>query len=546
MSVALLPRRGRLRRTLVAALVPLGLALALLVDGSPVVGAAPSPTPGRAAPLPSAGGPAFAALAPTPSPANGAAVPGPLDLDSLDEEPVRHWGVVGTGLTDTKSKPYVWDFAEIGDRIYVAGTFTGVQEYGFDPASVVFPQAYLAAFDRDSGEWIPEFAPHLNRTVYALAVSPSGNLLVGGEFDTVNGAARAGLVMVDPQTGATVAGFSTEVAAFEPGERGIVRELVVDGTDVYVAGDFSYFVRAGASNFVWNAVRIRADSGLLDPAWLPQFAGSVWDLAIDHGRGRVHAVGFFTSANASPDTNRFATVTQATGASVTGLPQLEFNTRGQIDTVAVAFAGDKIWVGGAQHLLQVLDGETNQRVGFSVMGGSCEDFIQSPCPFIGGGDYQVIEVFGDTVLAGCHCFRPSEQRDPANVVWDTINHYDSFSDSRSEQRAAIGYDASTGRVASPFIPGLAEDYHGIWALHVDANGCLFVGGYVNRTESGDWRGGFGKFCRPVPAPASLSGFSADETVRLSWDRPESQLPVDRYKVYSDGAFLGDTAGLSFT
>ena len=115
-----------------------------------------------------------------------------VNLTALDPNPMQQWGVVGSGLTVTNPKPYVWDFAEIGDRIYVAGTFTGVQRYGFDPNSAVIPQAYLAAFDRNTGVYIPGFAPVIDRTVYTLEVTPSGKLLVGGEFETVNGTARKG------------------------------------------------------------------------------------------------------------------------------------------------------------------------------------------------------------------------------------------------------------------------------------------------------------------------------------------------------------------
>ncbi len=472
-------------------------------------------------------------------------------LGALSPDPIRQWGVVGPPavIGESYPRPHVWAFAEIGDRIYVGGTFTGVQRYGFDPTSTVIGQRFLAAFDRDTGNWISSFRPTLDAPVLTLAVSPTGRLLVGGEFTTVNGVARRGLAMLDATTGATRTGWSTVVSgpastSATPGSGVMVRKLIVDRGNLYVVGQFSRVTAAGVGYPAWNAVRVRADTGALDTAWSPRFAGSVWDLAVDPGRGRVHAVGFFTSAGAMPNTNRMATVTEATGAVVGNLPQLEFNQpEGQIDTVAVAFAGDKIWVGGAQHVLQVLDPVGRQRLAYFSTGISCDTFQVSSCPFRAGGDVQTLEVVGDLVIAGCHCFRSSESNLPsAGPQYDGTTHYSSTTGLRQDLRVAVAYDATTMRPASTFVPGLAKNYYGTWALHVDARGCYYVGGFYERSAKGDWVGGFGRFCRPTPAPTSLTANSADGTVHLSWVAPASQLPIVRYRVERDGVFIGDATG----
>ncbi len=464
-----------------------------------------------------------------------------VDLTALSTTPIRQWGVVGAGLTVSTPKPTVWDFAEIGNRIYVAGTFTGVQRYGFDPNSQVITQSYLAAFDRDSGAWIPTFQPVINRTVYSLAVTPSGKLLVGGEFDQVNGQSRIGLVALDPTTGATDPTFPTTIT--RTNGRAMVRTMEIVGTSLYIGGEFANVVTTAGSPFVWNAARLDAEVGTYDAAWQPRYAGSVWDLAVDTGRGRVHAVGFFTSVNAATNTNRFASVTEAAGATIPGLPQLQFNTTsGQRDTVAVAFAGDRIWVGGAEHLVQILDGATNQRVAFNTTGISCDTFSFSGCSFTAGGDFQVFEVAGDTVLAGCHCFSAR----PGNEQWIGLTHYSSVTDTRTDNQFAIAYDAATGAPANGFVPGLGENSYGTWALHVDANGCLLVGGFYDRSAAGDWVGGFGRFCEPAPTVAGLETFSANRSVRLDWTAPAAQLPTALYKVFRDGTFIGDATGTTYT
>ncbi len=147
--------------------------------------------------------------------------------------------------------------------------------------------------------------------------------------------------------------------------------------------------------------------------------------------------------------------------------------------------------------------------------------------------------------AGCHCFRSTEGgwNLPA---WLGRTHFSSFTGQRTDHRVAIAYDTTTNTPASDFVPGLAANYYGTWALHVDANGCLYVGGYYTRTEAGGWIGGFGRFCEPTPSPAGLIASTGNQTVRLDWTPPVSQLPIVKYKVYRDGVFLGDTPGLTYT
>jgi len=453
-----------------------------------------------------------------------------VDLNSLNPDPIKQWGVVGTGNSYTAAKSQVWDFQEIGNRIYVAGIFTGVQRNGDDPSSQVISQPYLAAFDRDSGAFIPGFAPQLNRAVYALETAPNGNLLVGGEFTTVNGANRTGLVMLDPATGATIPGFTTSVSA---ANQPMVRDILRVGSQIYVAGQLSGVVNAGSAPFVWNAVRLNANTGAIDGSWIPKFMGGIWQVAVDQSRGRVHAAGFFTSVAGQPGTARFASVTEAKGSFIPGLTPYQVNSPGgQEDTVAVVYGDNKVYVGGAQHIVQVLDATTNTRLGFETTGVACNSFTPN-CGYVGGGDFQTLEMAaGGLVLGGCHCYAPNSA-------------YSSFSNTRVDQRFAVAYNTSNGYVASTFVPGLKQRSVGTYAIFTDTRGCYYVGGDYNRQADGEWLGGFGRFCRTVQPPTALTATSANGTARLNWQAGTNQLPVSYYKVYRDGAFVGDTTGLTF-
>ena len=60
--------------------------------------------------------------------------------------------------------------------------------------------------------------------------------------------------------------------------------------------------------------------------------------------------------------------------------------------MAVAYADNKVYVGGAQHITQVLNAATNQRIGFNTTGLSCDQFNFRVCgSFVAGGDTQVLE-----------------------------------------------------------------------------------------------------------------------------------------------------------
>ena len=86
--------------------------------------------------------------------------------------------------------------------MYVGGNFTTVQKGAAATGADKVAQPYLAAFNATTGDYIRSFRPVLNNQVKSLAALPDGRLAVGGEFTSVGGAARAGLVVVNPTTGA--------------------------------------------------------------------------------------------------------------------------------------------------------------------------------------------------------------------------------------------------------------------------------------------------------------------------------------------------------
>ncbi len=122
-------------------------------------------------------------------------------------------------------------YAQIGDTVFVGGTFTSIKNSG---AAAWTARGYLFAYNRTNGQIIPGFAPTLDGGVNALEVSPTGKLIVGGAFKNVNGVSRKNLVAVEPDTGATVATWNGR------GDGGTIRALAVHGNWLYVSGAFGY------------------------------------------------------------------------------------------------------------------------------------------------------------------------------------------------------------------------------------------------------------------------------------------------------------------
>ncbi len=446
-------KRARGGRALAVALVALTLALSTL---APTTG----PAAAQAAPAP---------VATAPAPFDPAA----FEPTALDPEPVfTRWGVEGRApnIADGRygwsgPQPLVWDITTLGDVAYVAGIFRGVRHNtSFWPNDPLRNQSFLAAFDRVTGEFLPTFAPVFDGPVYDIVALPNGTLLAGGEFTRVNGTDRAGLVALDPDTGGTVGTFPTTLAAPGSDLPAFVRELLVDGTNVYVAGSFSR-VLDGADNFVWNVVRLDTVTGRLDRAWIPRVAGTVFDLDIDHSRGRVHLGGYFTSVDALPNTLRVAAVGLQDGRAFGGLAQYPANSFGNADVVGISYVNNAVWVVGGNHLVGVLDPVTNQRIAYWDS--------RSVTPFTGTGDLQVAETYGRYTIAGHH-------QDGGGG----IRIFDNVARTRDDR----------------WTPNLLHGWYGIWAIHLDRDGCLWIGGDMSATTTGHWLSGIAKFCMSGAAP----------------------------------------------
>jgi hypothetical protein len=254
-----------------------------------------------------------------------------------------------------------------GNRLYLGGQFTAIDEQ---------PRMRLAAVNLTDGLLEP-WQPHLSGQVFAL-LPANGVLYVGGGFSSLtnNGVVtvRSNFVVLDPLSG--------DPGPLAPQPTGNVRALALDGTELFLGGDFqtigagedrrrlasvdvttgavsafdpdtgsgvfalsvrSHFVLAGGQfSFVKGTPRNRlaafdAVQGHLLP-WNPNANNTVWALLA--AGGDIFAAGQFTSIGGL-NRQRLAALDPATGAARPGF-FASLNGTGR----ALAAWNDTLFVGG--------------------------------------------------------------------------------------------------------------------------------------------------------------------------------------------------------
>lgn len=130
------------------------------------------------------------------------------------------------------SNGYINDIAYIGNRVFIAGTFTSIRN-NTATNTTSYNQARLASYNIDTGLVDANFRPTFDDLVNEVEPSPDGTkLFVVGRFNTVNGVTKRKIVSLNPTTGATVAGFTANANS-----EGTAVEA--SNTTVYVGGRFS-------------------------------------------------------------------------------------------------------------------------------------------------------------------------------------------------------------------------------------------------------------------------------------------------------------------
>ncbi len=403
-----------------------------------------------------------------------ASTPASAELSSdetfFDPKPANSWGVDGLdpGSGNFQYFSPVFALEEIGDTMVVGGKFLEVTN-----GSESHSQPYLAAFDVDSGDWLPAFDPDVTWSVFDLDSDPARNrVFVGGEFPSVNGDTdAAGFAALDPATGELDPTFDVKVGTFG-GEQPRVHSLDISGDWLYIGGFFSWIEGSdGERTTVSRLARVSLSTGIVDTSWTPPVSGgSIWALEVDEVQDRVLLGGPFRTVNTT-STAAFAMVEIATGELSdydTGFGLTYFDQRGDASNYdfasAIAVSDNRFIIGGQEHRTLVTDLDLNV---LSVHRTNRFNAANSGR----GGDTQAIEISGNIAFVACHC-------------WGQINREEldlTATDEFTDVRSVYALNIDTGELIDWFQPDFSGTA-GPWALNVDRDGCLWVG--TDATQSG--------------------------------------------------------------
>ncbi|HEX9856115.1 MAG TPA: Ig-like domain-containing protein, partial [Acidimicrobiia bacterium] len=475
-------------------------------------------------------------------------------FEELSNEVTRTWGVQGIGPSlNTDIQSQIFALEQVGNTIYVGGRFTEVIERR---NAAEFDQPYLAAFDATTGVWIDWWRPELDGMVRALEASPDGSrLFVGGDFTSINGDPLAsGLAALDPATGLIDPTWRADLSRVFAPATAVVNTLDTNNGFLYAGGNFSHATTPPTNNPVnlFNAGRFSLTNGQVDATWRPSVTGGgVLGISANDAGTRVYMVGVFEAVNGEPDSGNFFPADATTGALVPGLNPYPWNFfAGFHETFDVVAANDLVFVGGSQHLLSVLD-ESDL---------SIVNQVTMPVNVL-GGDVQDIELAGDRVYATCHC---------RGTIFDgagSVNSPDAIA--YGAVTGSFALDAHTGEYVDTYPTAILEYTlsTGPWAAHSAPDGCLWLGGDMNLTATGDqFINSLVKHCpeagegppagppltqpawdtQPPSVPGNVNAsFTGPDEISLTWNSSTDNDAVGYYRIYRDGELIATSGYTSF-
>lgn len=351
-------------------------------------------------------------------------VPSPAEAEPYEDGAAawassRYSNTPRSGWMTSSSTDRVHDIAQIGNRVYVAGSFRGIR-YG--SSGGVSDRAYLVAFDASSGEPDWSFAPRFDGPVYSLAVAgDGGRLYAGGRFTGVDGIPRRRLVALSPG-GAVDRGWRADATG------GTVRSIVATTSFLYVGGDFQWV--AGVAR--QRLARLHRADGRVDQGWNARASGgAVLTLEMPPTRDRLYVGGRFDALDGWGGTAHLGALRTEDGRVDGG-----FGGRPGRDVFDLLADGrGRLWA--------ALDG-AGGRAELYDHGGRVLNRWDTD------GDVKAVERIGDRVFFGGHELVPDDR-----------------------QVATVDYDRPGPWDTSTFRPGVGGG-DGVWAFHADGRH-LWVG-----------------------------------------------------------------------
>jgi hypothetical protein len=299
----------------------------------------------------------------------------------------------------------------------------------------------------------------------------------------------------------------------------------------------------GSFVYAKRGVLLNAATGKPDSTWNPAFNAAPIFLTTSSSTDRVYYGGFFTTMkDGATPAERFVTLTTASPAApVSGLTDWVGSTNPRSYQQTGVETADRFWLGGSEHMFFDFTRD------FSLVRPNISRSDDGP-----GGDFQASVVDNGVAYGSCHCAMSYVYGN--SRTWNGPTNYDRV----DTMRYVAAFDAATGQDIPNYLPWIStRAVRGPWALTVDSNGCLWVGGDLNktkRTTDSAWQtsGGFARFCRAdSTAPTVPGGLTAtknaDGTVKVAWTAArDTGVGGVKYTVFRDKYAVATVSGTSAT
>ncbi len=247
----------------------------------------------------------------------------------------------------------------------------------------------LASFSAANGAMSPTWAPTApDGYVYSLVLTPDqSKVVVGGQFDTLNGAPAHGMGAVDPVTGLSVPWVANTV--IKDALNGAITSLRTDGTSILGSG-FAF----GSGAYFEGSFSLNPANGAIN--WLNDCQGDTYDvLPVGQVVYSVSHAHNCTMVGSFPDTNprvrwqhALATTNYATGVN-NGPDIYGWNYKGQPDATVLHWYPD----------LGIGTFTGQYQAAWSLTGNGTYVALGGEFPTVNGGDQQGLTRFAVATAA---------------------------------------------------------------------------------------------------------------------------------------------------
>lgn len=127
---------------------------------------------------------------------------------------------------------YIYGMDRLGDTVVVVGDFTTVRDWAFGSAEQT--RVNIFSFDLSTGDISQTFVPQVDDVVHAVDITDDGDqVLIAGEFKTVNGQDQRAIARLDLADGSLDTGFATRASA-------AIYDMEVSDDEIVVGGIFGF------------------------------------------------------------------------------------------------------------------------------------------------------------------------------------------------------------------------------------------------------------------------------------------------------------------